>query len=368
MVVSIRQFLFDIAFLIICLTKLIPGIERIDNYFMLLASLILAFKIYRDGFTKKELLGIIACVLPALGCLFIAREANVLSVVMLIVAMKGIDIKREVKLLTMVSAIIFLTVFLLSKIGVLYDDIYYFSRIGEIIIRHSYGFKHPNQMFLRYFIILILFIYIMEDNLKLKHIVLTMPLSCFMYAVNKSRTCMICVVILYIAIFILKYGGRKINKLMAWGFSYACIINSIISGIMLFIPKESPLLIFLDRLFTGRIYLMQKYFEENSATILGSPLASGIVIDNSYIYMLTHYGIVIILCYIIATAFVSKRCYKYKNYYALCIIGILHIYALMENILVSSIFNITFLFIGSMLYAKSLDTLSYDKQNQVEAI
>lgn len=208
----------------------------------------------------------------------------------------------------------------------------------------------------------------MADNLKLKHIVLTMPLSCFMYAVTKSRTGMICVVILYLAIFIIKYGGGKINKLMAWGFSYTCIINSIVSGIMLFIQKENLLFIFLDGLFTGRIYLMQRYFEKNSATILGSPLANEIVIDNSYIYMLTHYGIVIMLCYIIVTAFVSKRYYKHKNYYALFIIGILHIYALMENVLVSSIFNITFLFMGSMLYAKLLDPLSYDKQNQVEAI
>lgn len=368
MVVSIRQFLFDTAFLIICLIKLIPGMEGIDNYFMLFASLILAFKIYQDGFTKKELLGIMACVLPALGCLFIAREANVLSVVMLIAAMKGIDTKREIKLLAMVSTIIFLTVFLLSKAGVIYDDIYYFSRVGEITVRHSYGFKHPNQMFLRYFIILILFIYIMADNLKLKHIVITMPLSYFMYVATKSRTGMICIVILYLAVFILKYGGKKINKLMAWGFSYTCIIISVISGIMLFIPKESLLFIFLDRLFTGRIYLMQKYFEKNSATILGSPLASGIVIDNSYIYMLTHYGIAIILCYIAITAFVSKRCYKQKNYYALFIIGLIHIYAFMENVLVSSTFNITFLFIGSMLYTKSLDNLRFDKQNQAEVL
>lgn len=363
MIVNLRTFLFNIGFFLVGVAKLCQLNSSLETLFLVAGLGVLMIKICLDDFTKKQ--WCIIVVLVSIGCMiFLASgEMNPVSFIIVIFSMNKVQLEQVVKLFFWMSLISFIGIFLLCKMGVLYDDIYYFTRPGVIIARHSYGFGHPNQMFLRLFIICVIYITYYGKRHSIWKLLGMIAISLLVYRSTNSRTGFLCTIIFFTLYLFIYKGSEKIKDIVSRGMIVIYYIMIFLS--LCFIFVSDSLVMQLDQLISGRITLTNSFFSTHPITLFGTSkeLTKGFVLDNSYIYILAHYGIVFFTIYIFAIGYLLHIAYKEKQTYIILLICVLHVYAFMERVIINPMFNYCIIFIGILL----MSHLKKTKRNKEDA-
>ena len=264
---------------------------------LLLAGLCWAAKMCLTGYSLKE--WITTVLLMGLSLVVWRRtgEKAVAAAFMVIMGMKGIPLKRLMKVCFTVWGVTF--VFSLSRglLGIYEGVVVVHDKLGMgPIVRYSLGYTHPNVLHVTYFILTMLFIYVFRPTgrrLYWTAVLLFMGnLYIFLYSI--SYTGMI-IVVAYL-LMILYFDHRKKLNLLERGISVIFVLFCMI------FPIAGPLLLtgkafnFFNSLLSTRFELVYNIFHDNPVSLFGTSVMSSegarLSLDSSFAYMLMYYGII----------------------------------------------------------------------------
>lgn len=305
----------------------------------------------------KEYLVIILLMLLA-GMIYLkSGEKSLLIYYTMMLGMKGVSTDRVFKVGTAIWLTSFVSLYVLSIIGVIPEYSFSLYRAGwPPILRHSLGYPHPNTLHASYFV-LTAFILYMTKNLGKKYItVISIILLLgngyvFMYSVSRNGVAVVCI---YIFIHLYMYWRERRTKLenaLIMLILPLCIVTLI--GIPLLTSGE----VFdkINTVIAGRLEYSRYYLTYEPLKLFGiesieTPNAE-YVIDSSYVYLLFRLGIIafiVVISIMFATIYDALK--NDRRAETALLIGF-SVYGVLELFLFNQSFkNLMFLFAGSLLY------------------
>lgn len=240
---------------------------------------------------------------------FYSTDDALLMLVLFTFALSTIDIELILK--TAYFAIIFAvaSVVFLCLSGVLPNDIFFADR-GRAVTRYALGFYHPNTFAVFIAQLLLLFIYQHYDTLRLRHYLGIVLVTTVSYYLTFGRTSLFVLIGTLLFIGFSKLSAvTKLQKI--WLFLSKTILKIlIVAGVLGSVYLTISFITghavaqrvndFVSGRITGlawawRMYPLKLFGQRVtiiSSSIWGSMKDQGVVIDNSYIYYLLHFGLV----------------------------------------------------------------------------
>lgn len=348
--INISKTLFMMGLVITGISKL-SKFHNGRNTLLLAAGLaVLLVKIVIDRmYTECQM----ACIAGALflGLLIFLKtgEMNPFTLFIVMFSMKGIKAEEAVKVLLVLNMVFFMGTIILCKVGIIYDDVYYFTRPGQILARHSYGLGHPNQVFLRMLIISIILLACNKGKIHKVKMLLVFAVSIILYKQTDSRSGFLCILLLLAVVGMLDISRGKMRQVISVGMIIAYFAVVMISVVFLY--WNGRVVQVIDSAITGRISLARKFLNAHSFSVLGvdRQISDDFVVDNSYVYIIIHYGILFFILYVMVIGCLLYDMYRKKMYYEIVAVVIVHIYAFIECVLINPVFNFCILYLGGFL-------------------
>jgi len=301
--------------------------------FMHLAFVLLGIKIVTTYYSKTEW-----AVMAILGCIgalsYVATgDEYVVSVLVMILAAKNADMRRVCKWILMLVLVFTLVIAVLSLLGVggTPVDIRDYGR-GGIESRWCLGFGHANNLHGTVWYIVAMAVYLFFERLNWKHYLMLSLFNVILFCFTVSKGGVIATQIVIIAAMTLRY----ISKLEQQTWIYICGFLGILSVIVISMISvsvqwtESEILMFLDRIFTGRINLAYQHANANMWKWLSSAGELGDAVDNGWVTIFFYYGYIIGIVFILFQFYLIYRTWKEKNGILLVIVVTCAFYTFME--------------------------------------
>ena len=270
------------------------------------------------------------------------KDINLLITFALALTLVNDDIKDFLKKFMISSSIMYIATICLYFFGILKDNSLIRMSSNGYIIRHSFGFTHPNGIFM-FYIPILLSAYLLEDNKKKFYIIFS-ALSIILYKISLSRTGIYCVIIL----FVLDIIKEKIDYKKIIGF-----LPLIFLGLSYFIATKYGISRSnnINILLSGRPYLWNRIIQNaNMFTMFGSNVLKDLYLDNFYLAMIYRCGLYSSLLYYYILVFGVRNI---DNKKVLVSIMIFMIYGLAEsNTLIGSINFTLALLVYSIIQGK----------------
>lgn len=218
----------------------------------------------------------------------------------------------------------------LLKYGIISENIYEYRIHGleGVKIRHSLGFKSPNTIGLIFLLMRIAIYNLNFNKLKVFHFILLGFFSYLLYLLTYSRTSLLIFGFEIIIFYVFKLKYEKIKKMI--------VIMPILSYILFFLITVFYHNTILDKILSGRLGISYLYIKQlNVITFLfGDKEKFYLPLDNSYVYLLHDYGVIISLALIIIlTINIKKILNYYDNKRIIYTYIIILIYSMSEAIL-----------------------------------
>ena len=339
-------------------TLSLPAIENYVTFFIsfLLFIQIVVFQIY-----ETEEIGIIVPIsILVLVITITSQEFYILSSWLFIVAFKDADLDHVVRLAFKSLTFGIIAVIGLWAIGVIPEKITY----RGLIVRHSLGFSHPNQLGFAIFQWILCYFYIRWEKIRLADIMVSGVLAFFVHKVADSQTAVACILIValfVIAVKILDYANLSYQAML----SRVCSIGSLVfmtgSLILMWIDVKQNLILkafdfFLSSRFSvchqilklyGSSLFGQRVYVGNAArTMLG--ITFNTYMDNAYATLWLRFGIVFAVFFIIAYRLQYREFRQVPK--VIMILFVFSIYGIMESGLYQLYHNIFVLLFAFLLY------------------
>ncbi len=277
---------------------------------------------------------------------FINESYTLLLGLCFILCYKNIDINNFMKFDMKLKIFLLVFVIVSWKLGIV-SEVTMLRTDGTI--RHSLGFSHPNSLGLNLFCICAEIIYLYFEKLKLKHYFL---IALSLYICNNicdSRSATLSLLILFGLFLLKKFNLFKPNK----NLKYLPVLLIALSFIFSIFFLKNPNNVFLknlNHLISGRIRCSAEFLDYYGLNMFGHKFEFyGLwnvrgqkltVLDNSYMYLFLHYGIVnglIITLYVIS--FINKLL-KNEEYSKICYLISFLFIGLMENVTFNVFYNV----------------------------
>ena len=312
-------------------------------------------------YSVREILILVMGSVPIIIGTMASNNYVMLSAWLFILTAKYTDFDKMVKLSYFILIVTMLFVLYLFWTGSISEVTMY--RKG--IIRHSWGFYHPNWLGVRIFELVIAHCYIKRRKIGLYDLAMVLFGICFTYKVPNCQTAYVslgvffCLLVFYF-LFDHFVGGKEV-------FGKIIILSSVFSnifsvGLSLINVKKIPFLAKLDRMLSWRFSNCYRTINSFGIHVYGSNVdlyskKMGLryvkyYLDIAYTSILVRYGIVVYI--IFSTLYIYAMIYWYKknNYMLVIIFGVYAIYGIMENTLYSLTQNIFLLGLAYPLYNK----------------
>lgn len=288
--------------------------QRVFTYCLLLAGLCWVVKMCLTGYSLREWMLTVA--LMGISFLIWRRtgEKAAAAAVMVIVGMKGIPLKRVMKVGLCVWGITFLCTLPRGLLGISEGVVVVHEKLGlGPIVRYSLGYTHPNVLHVTYFVIMMLFMYVFRPSgrrLYWTAIVMFLGnLYIFLYSISYTGLIIVTAYLLMTIYFDLRGKLALPEKGLAVLFFLFCVAFPIAGPFVL----TGKVFLFFNKLLSTRFELVYNIFSENRVSLFGTSVkASGearLSLDSSFAYMLMYYGIIM---FALITAL-----YLYSLYYCL---------------------------------------------------
>lgn len=288
------------------------------------------------------------------------RMAVVLTVLTLI-GMKDIKLKPLFRIGLFVWTVSFFTTLFLNLSGIRESLLIVQEKSGlGYIIRWGLGYNICNMLQMTYLIWAIYVVYCLKDKYDWKWFLglLAGNILVFCYSVSVTGFALCC---LYLAVSLLyqviKSSRRKLPdwcckvlKILAYLVLPGCVGVSFICPFLM----DIKLVQILDKMISYRFGISEIFLTEEKITLFGTRLTSmrnsWDLIDCAYVFMFINYGIVAILLFVIAYQAVIHRFIKGGKVRELFIIYVFLIYGIVEQFIANASLNISFLFVGELLF------------------
>lgn len=165
-------------------------------------------------------------------------------------------------------------------------------------VRWSLGLKHPNSLAIMSFNMILMYVWLVWDNIKRKNIIIIIFVTIITYTLTLSKTSMFASIFLIILIYCQKNNiifsyWRKI-------FLYLFPVISILAMISVILyPFQNSIIEIADKLLNKRIWIGWTWYENNGFTLIGQNVKtehfSNILFDSIYTQFLINLGFIWII-------------------------------------------------------------------------
>lgn len=288
--------------------------KLITLYILSTFALNLLINTYRKKYGLKTILIEYAIVFISIYSSLVSKDFNILITCFLIIGIKDVDLKKTLRIILKINAIMLLIHFVFYIITWIFNAenlVVKYNADGDK--RYCFFLNNPNQLSIILFSTYSTYIYLKYENIKLMDYIIGLILCIFIYLFPKSRTSSIIAMIFIGLIAISKVDNKIIKKIIYCTSKYLFIAICIITFI--FIIKFNDLrkeqfIWKIDTILSGRIWYTNLAFENYGLTLFGQNINyeqvmkydKEIILDNFYAKMILNYGIVLLI--MIATWFI----------------------------------------------------------------
>ena len=369
----------------ICLSynEIVSSFEKIYRYILYIGFLgVCVFNFKKDDINVKISILVIVSVLIA----FFSGNKYVLINLLVITAMKNIKFEKILKYAVPTNIIIFLSVVLLSLIGIIPN---WSSFRGDGTVRYYLGYQYATVPATYFFTIVLVRFYQKGKDIKWFEIIFEFLISLFLYVKTDSKTGFILTVFVIIMIIIIKlrdeFKKRQINfdevldkikgivyKLLGKvGVVYSIIFPVFIVGIVflsiLMYRSDNSFAVELNNKLAGRISYADSAIKKYGITAFGSKVkwygwgGYGYTqidnfeynfVDDSYIYILIDCGCIFLALLIYGFIKLLINAVNKSDYKLILAISIVLIWSIIEPNILNIDKNLFLILFSSVLFDK----------------
>lgn len=301
--------------------------------FMQVAFGLFCIKILTTYYSRNEWIAIFTVGFLGVLSYVVTGDEYIVSVIVMIFAAKNVDMRPVCRWILTVSLIftVGIAIFSLTGVGGELYEVRDFGR-GGVETRWCLGFGHANNLHGTVWYIVTLIIYLYFEKLDWRHYLALTLGNAILFNFTVSKGGLIAVQIMIIAAFLLRY----IRKLSQQTWIYICGFLGMVGVFLISIISvsvkwtESTVLMFLDRIFTGRINLAYQHANIGMWKMLSSAGEFGDTVDNGWVTIFFHYGYVIGILFALFQVYLIYRIWKEQNGVLLAIVVTCAFYTFME--------------------------------------
>lgn len=318
--------------------------------FSYISIVLLLLKIVLQGkYSWKQL--VVMVLMMVMGAISAVQTADmrVLWFVFVLVASKNIDFERTVRYTCKTMLICCVCFILMHCMGVIEGT--------EIVsvrgIRRSLGLGHPNMCSAYYIIIMIQFIYLQYDKVKVWHIMLIEVGAIVVYQITKSNTGFLVTTLSLFMVFCMKhFQMKKLNsKVIVVGLTLGIIVFTL-APIM-----YTDALTAIDTLMTGRLHQAYYYYAKYGIRFFGNDVnydltrwSTDNILDIGYTKMLLNNGLFYYLLVVGGYIISIFRAVEKNRRDLIALMGCMIIYMFTENVATYIFMNVSMLIFSDFFY------------------
>ncbi len=296
------------------------------------AFVFFCIKILLTCYSKKQwIFMVVTGAVGSVSYLF-TKDEYVVSVIVMLFAAVGTDMRRWCKYILFTALAITIVTAMLSLFGIggIPVDIRDYGRGGEEA-RWCLGFGHANNFHGTVWYLIALSVYLYFEKMDWRHYLLLTFGNFILFYFTISKGGLIAVQILLTAACLLRYW----NGLEQRTWIYICGIFAVIGvfAVSMFSVsikwKKSEILMFLDRIFTGRINLAYQHANISKWKWLSRAGELGVV-DNGWVTIFFNYGYVIGFLFVLFHLYLIYKVWMEKKALLLILIVTCVFYTFME--------------------------------------
>lgn len=368
------ELVFYVALSLEMLYVLIDKSEYIlpyETWLFRLTFFMFVIKIACTRYTRKEWICIFLAGILGLVSFAVTDREEIIRIVALVAAMKGIDIKTAAKLTFYETLTGCLAIVLLSLTGIVgaVSVTGHFRGGGIEETRYCLGMGHPNALHCMFFSVLVLGMAIYHEKIKWYTYVLLMLLNLGVFWLTDSRTGMLMSAAAIVLSAFLYYAKRLREKKLLYILSIVFVICCVLLTVFVSIyGVEFSFMRQIDIRINGRFQYGKSDGGMQYWSLFSNPDNQN-YFDMGYMRIFYWYGIIPGMIYTILLCIVIWNCYKQKAYGAFLVIMSVSAYMLIEAHAVSVYLgrNYILLFVGAMWYT-ILSRKTEDEQYFVHAL
>ncbi|MBO4878554.1 MAG: hypothetical protein J5501_11145 [Ruminococcus sp.] len=284
-----------------------------------------------------------------------------------VIASRKIDFNRIAFFSAIMMLFILLFVILSAKVGIV-------KNVAVVLLngrrRAFLGFRFPLNPATITFNICSLWVYFRKDKIKLIEIFMLLCLDGYLFIKTDSKLCFVMTLCVIFAGFVLKYkyysicNMKKLTSLLIFSFIIAFTISLVFA---LMYDDKSLFMRKLDKALEGRVHYAHRSLMEYGVTLFGEDipwvgygrdeagnltnvsLTNYFYVDNMYIQIMQHYGLVFFSAYMILHTGALYRSWKNEDLYAMVILSVIAFKCIIDNLSFYLYYN-SFWFILSYVY------------------
>lgn len=316
--------------------------------------------VFFQKYTARELVIVATLAIPVIFGTINSNNNMMISTIMFIVASKYIDFDRMIHIAYVILVVMVAFVLYLYFSGWI-DEVTVYR---GLLLRHSWGFNHPNWLGIRIFQIAVMQFYIHRKKIRWWNYATIIIALIFVKKVPNCKTAFYALLIFLIMLFIYSVISKFENGsiFFARGMIITSVLSNAISVVLSLINvQQHSLLRAFDNAMSNRFSWCHRTIDHYGLSILGQNIELmgrklGVnvhlfYIDTAYVAILIRYGLIVYIffsvLYIVSMWFVLKA----QNYILLIIMTMYAIYGIMENSFCSMTQNIFLLSLAFPIYS-----------------
>lgn len=348
---KIRIKLFDLYIFLIALLKGF-GLNSNNSLYVLgfaLGCIVILTKMFYEKYSLKEFIPLVIIVVIGFLNFVLGGTTAVLFTAVTICGLKNVDLKRSIKISFWVRVIAFITMLILYALGIIDESPYLFFRDGVYIVRHRFGYGHPNIAHFMLATIVLHGLYLYSCKMNLLHFLGVFLVNLLFYCFTYSRTGFFAIMISLLLFYLIK-KPRLTNGIMNIG-RYTYVLIFLFTILTALNYGDNQLIDTLNDLLTGRIYYNNLLLTSFTPPLLGSSFYSEhAIIDNGVMVLLYEGGLLAFVWFSYYLIKLANKLYHEGQKEKLSMLICFLIYNLTESFLISVSVNISLLFIQEVIF------------------
>lgn len=314
----------------------------------------LAIKVLTTKYTMREFLILYLLLAVSAICWIRVGEKNIMFITLTLWGMKNVSFRDMMKVTIWIRALGSALMVVLACGGILdlQPKMDMATDYSEFVV-YAFGYIKSNAAFYMFFLIIALFLYIYYDQLKLWHFLLSTLVCYVAFEATYCRTGMIVFAGMWALIILDKIShNKKYYQLLAFNVAGFFAISMLA---MVVYRKANPVMFQINRIFNGRIEIMNNYYKAYGTTLF--PKTANIfwdmnytTIDNFYMYLFISCGAIVALLFVYFATKAQIKLYREGYHREILFFTVFAVYAILEQSPFNPILNPFILMMGNLVY------------------
>ncbi|MDV7757566.1 hypothetical protein [Liquorilactobacillus mali] len=334
-------------------------VSIIEKSILFFLSLLSVLKIILKGIERKYFYFLSIFLLISVMNLLFTKDATFLNLFIMYIIFSDFTVDEITRIFFRFNLIALIIILPMHYFGLLPSVETY----NDNLVKYSLGFSHPNSLGITLLIVNICFVYLSKNRLKLLPTISLLFFDGILLNISQARTSLYLIILLFLLWIIFNKFNRKILfELWAVGSFFLSIFLFFLTYIVNFFPPNNSYYFILNNFFSGRLDLIQFFFNKYGVTFFGQQIHYELilhsilnysyeVLDNSYAKLLVNYGIIAVVAYLGLIGLICFYSYRSKNKWMLIPVIIFLLLGFSEQSMLYFWCNFSLLFLMDFLHA-----------------